>query len=222
MTVHKFIRIPYLDQYPFSPVMVQENKPWYTSWDKNEPLQVKGYAVYFSPKSPIKQQLEKLKLVVLDKNRKPIPGKELSMVDQDAGGDSESFSLNPGFVRGNLTVEDGESLSASAYLVEGTPAADLGFYILVEIPESRIDKAYGSPLFFSQGCVNLDYLRNEYDQDRRDFISTPAAFAVLRNVSVSPLEPWRTKLGLEIFPEQEDEAQAAYTCLLYTSDAADE
>jgi len=209
MTVHKFIRIPYLDQYPFAPIMVQENRPWYKAWDRNEPLQVKGFTVYFSPKSPIKQQLERIKLFVLDKTGTPVPGKEISMVDQDAGGDTESFSLKPGFVRGDLTVEHGESLSASAYLVEGTPAADLAFYILVEIPASRLDTAFGSPLFFSQGCANLDYLKNVYDEDRKNFISTPAALAVLRSLAQTPLEPWATQVGN--FPSDKKDAESFYS-----------
>ena len=208
--LHKFIRIPYLDQYPLAPRLLPEERPWYKAWNEQEPLLIRGYSVYFSPRPPILQVLQDVKIFVLDAEGKPVPGKEVRLMDQTCGGDSESLSLDPGFVRADLVVEHGETLSASAMLVDGTPAADLAFYVLVEIPQSRIEEAFGSPLYYSQGSANLEYIQSDYPKDRIDYVSTPAAFSVLEYVATSAVAPWDKKFGLTELPAGSSELQKIY------------
>ena len=208
--LHKFIRVPYLDQYPAAPRLLPEGRPWYKAWDEQEPLVIRGFSVYFSPRPPTLQVLKDVKIFAVDAEGTPVPGKEVRLMDQTCGGNSESLSLDPGFVRGDLIVEHGEMLSASATLLDGTPTADLAFYILVEIPKSRMDEAFGSPLYYSQGSVNLDYLQSDYPKDRIDYVSTPAAFSVLKYVATSTVSPWDKKFGLANLPAGSGDLQDVY------------
>ena len=192
--------------------MIQEDRPWYKSWDDCEPLKVKGFSVYFSPKPPQPQHLANIAVYVLDSTNNRVPGKEIRMSDQIAGGlGNESTCLDPPFQRGELWVEPGEYLSASCRLEEGTPVADCAIFVLVEIPQSRLSDAWLAPLFYSQGAANLEYLKSCYNSDRVKHTSTQAAKKVLRSLATTEVEPWVNKLGVRSWPNESSDVENLYT-----------
>ena len=210
--VHKFLRIPYLDQYPSAPQLIQENRPWYQAWDRSEVLKVRGFSVYFSPKPPRQQHLKNIAVFALDSEDRPIPGKRITMPDQIAGGEScESMSLDPAFQRGDLLIEPGEYLSASCDLVDGTPTADCGIFVLVEIPEWKVPDAWGAPLFYSQGVANLEYLGELYDEDRIRHNSTFAATSILQSLATTEVSPWSEKFSVPEWPTELSEVENLYS-----------
>ena len=201
---HKFLRIPYLDQYPDADKLILPDRPWYQAWDRREPLDVKGFAVYFSPKAAIPQQVEGIAVYAIDENGVEVPGKRLELPDQVLGGGTESVSVTPAFVEGHIRIEPGQFLSASGLLASGTPSADCAIFVLVEIPQDRVAGSNTNPLFTSNGVANLDYVRNSYNADRIVSRPTPAGIGALEAIATAPMEPWASRLGLDEMPTEDE------------------
>ena len=204
-SAHKFVRIPYLDQYPDADKLILPNRPWYQAWDRKDPLVVKGFATYFSPKAAIPQTIEGLAIYAVDGDGNEVVGKRLDLPNQTVGGGEESVSLTPAFVEGQITIEPGEYLSASGVLADGTPSADCAIFVLIEIPSDRVATTITNPLFKSNGVANLEYVQNGYNADRIISRPTPAGVGALEAVAECDLEPWATRLGLEELPEDEEQ-----------------
>lgn len=202
---HKFLRIPYLDQYPDADKLILPDRPWYQPWDRREPLDVKGFAVYFSPKAAIAQEIEGLAIYAVGEDGNEVPGKRLELPNQTLGGGSESVSVTPAFVEGHIRIEPGEFLSASGLLASGTPSADCAIFVLVEIPSDRVAGSMTNPLFKSNGVANLDYVQNGYNADRIISRPTPAGVGALEAVAIAEQEPWVSRLGLDELPTDDEQ-----------------
>ena len=184
------------------------DRPWYQAWDRKIPLEVKGFAVYFSPKAAISQELQNIAIYAVDGSGNPVPGKRIELPDQIVGGGAESLTLTPPFVSGHFTVEPGEYLSASGLLASGTPSADCALFVLVEIPQEKVGSVYANPLFYSSGVANLEYVQKRYNDDRIVSRPTPAGIGALEGLAKSDLEPWHSALGYKSLPEDPDEYAA--------------
>ena len=202
---HKFVRIPYLDQYPDADKLILPGRPWYQAWDRKIPLDVKGFSVYFSPKAAIEQHIQGIALYVIGEDGNEVPGKRLALPDQVVGGGHESTGLSPAFVEGHLRIEPGEYLSAEGVLADGTPSADCAVFVLIEIPDDRISTTMTNPLYRSNGVANLEYVNNLYNADREISRPTPAGIGAVESVALCQLEPWVERFGLTEMPEDEEE-----------------
>lgn len=189
----KMLRIPYLDQYPAAPELIQEDRPWYRAWDGELPLVVRGASVYFSPKPFRDQVIEDVCIYAIDADRNRVPGKSLCFEDMIYDAGANDLVYQPAFLEGGFTVEPGEYLSASCRLTKGNRAADCAIYVLVDIPASKRDEIITSATYTAEGQVNVDYLRGDYCQTEIfDYPLTVNGRNTIRATHITELEPWRT------------------------------
>ena len=189
----KFLRIPYLDQYPQAPELIEPDQPWYQAWDGKTPMKVRGFSAYFSPKPFRDQVVEDVCVYVVDGAGTPVPGKKLCLEDTIYSAGSNSLSLEPYFLAGDLVVEPGEYLSGSCLLTKGNFAGDCALYILVDVPEEKRDIVLASPVFTNEGSVNTDFLRGKYcETGIVDYQLTVNGRFTIRDIGRTQDEPWRT------------------------------
>ena len=123
----------------------------------------------------------------------PVPGKKLCLEDTIYSAGSNSLSLEPYFLAGDLVVEPGEYLSGSCLLTKGNFAGDCALYILVDVPEEKRDIVLASPVFTNEGSVNTDFLRGKYcETGIVDYQLTVNGRFTIRDIGRTQDEPWRT------------------------------
>ena len=189
----KFLRIPYLDQYPAAPELIQEDRPWYRAWDGETPLVVRGASAYFSPKPFRDQVIEDVCLYAVDDEGQRVPGKTLCFEDTIYDSGANDLTIQPAFLEGGFTVEPGEYLSASCRLTKGNNAADCAIYVLVDIPPSKRDEVVTSALYTAEGQVNTEYLRGDYcATEIVEYPLTVNGRNAIRTLSNTRMEPWNS------------------------------
>ncbi len=196
--VGKFIRIPYLDQYPDGPELIQPDRPWYTSWPDGSPLQIHGASVYLFPK-PIRDQfVQDVCVFAIDGDRQHIPGKSFCLPDSIyvSGTNSQVHEID--FQPGSFSLEPGENLSASCRLTKGNKAADCAIFVLVEIPPLFRDRTRLAALYVDDGLVNRDYLENGYcAADIDGYRLTENGRAAISILGRTRQDPWQSTVSGE-------------------------
>ncbi|NBC14798.1 MAG: SUMF1/EgtB/PvdO family nonheme iron enzyme [Gammaproteobacteria bacterium] len=193
--VGKFIRIPYLDQYPFGGDLIQPDRPWYNAWDDDTALKIHGAAVYFFPKPARDQVIEDICLFTLDRDGKRVKGdkKSLCFNDEIYVSGTNNLVHQADIVHGELIVEPGETLSGSCHLAKGNSAGDCAIFALAEIPDERRDSVSIAPLYVRDSIVHTEYLRNGYcTSDILEYRLTANGKGAISVLSETGIEPWNS------------------------------
>jgi formylglycine-generating enzyme required for sulfatase activity len=194
--VGKFLRIPYLDQYPDGPELIQPGRSWYRSWPDGSSLTIRGFSVYFFPKTMRDMVIDDVCVFALDGDGDPVAGKRFCMPDSVYVSGTNDLVHVIDFQPGTFDLEDGETLSASCRLSKGNYAADCALFVLVEIPlpfRQSIDLA---SLYTSDGLVDTAHLRQLYCPNDIDaYRFTPNGREAIGILGKTQVQPWQSLAG---------------------------
>lgn len=209
VTVQKFLRIPYLDEFGNTPTLIAPNHPWYKAWSNTEPLVVRGLSMYWGPRITAAESFGPNQVCVYAINtatRQPVPNKALCMPAQTIPAGTTFNLFNPSVVVDTpFEVGAGEHLSARCIVNSPRAKADCIVYPLVDVPLARRNSVRLAPIWNNPGYVSTGFVRNTYCPKLMNLDPggiTPAMLRILDSLVGSTIAPWNS---ITIWPDDERE-----------------